>query len=230
MASILRLALLVGLAACGSSAPAPTQPPLVVGSSPAASPVTAPDGPKGSFDASALTVDGVKLGAPISALLARAPYDQPCDIDPVDKKKSTLYFWAPGECKKAPPFPGGTTLVIVTPRSSNAARAEQPMTLVAWAGGTYFDDKTNLPVHIGASSAQLEKALGTPTATKKDIELRGGQPPGRALSWGRVHALVVGDKAVVLAMGDLDVNGEGELAETLQRLHHHHLKFTKPDR
>ena len=119
---------------------------------------------------------------------------------------------------------------MVTPRPSNEARADQPITLVAWAGGTYFDDKTSLPIHIGASSAQREKAFGTPTATKKDIELRGGDPPGRALSWGRVHALVVRDKAVVLAMGDLDINGAGELAETLQRLHHHHLKYTKPDR
>jgi len=221
-------ALLFVLCACGASTPTPQNPPLA-SDVPASSPVVAANAPaKAKVDLGTLTIDGAEVGSPIGALLSRAPYDQPCDVDAIDKKKAVLFFWAAGECRKSPAFPDGTSLVIITPPGAAVARGEQPMTLVAWAGGTYFDDKTNLPVHMGASFAQLQKALGTPTATKKNIELRGGQPPGVALSWGRVHALVVGGKAAVLAMGDLDINAEGELAETLQRLHHHHLRYAKP--
>lgn len=214
--------LLVGCGG-GSGAPPPNVvvAPVVVGTGPA-SPAAAP--------AVSLTVDGAKLGDPIGALMKRAPYEQPCDVDAIDHDKATLYFWAAGECRKAPPFPGKTTLVILTPPAARAQRAEQPMVLIAWAGGSYFDDKTGLPVRIGDSPDHLVKTLGAPTATKEHVAVgREKRAGGRLVSWGRVHALVTGDKVVALAVGELDIKAEGELAETLQRLYKHHLRYAEGD-
>jgi hypothetical protein len=202
------------LVAC---APAPSTPnaPVIVATATATPVPTATTPPD-----AAPTFDGAKLGSPIGTLLARAPYEKPCDIDPIDKKKATLFFWAAGPCREAPAFPGGTTVVILTPHSTDAARAEQPVSLVAWAGGTYFDDKTSVPVRIGDTAEHARKLLGAPTATKQG-------EAGTSFSWGNVHALVIADRIVVLAMGDLDIKAEGERAETLDRLHHHHLRYTK---
>ncbi|CAN5925329.1 hypothetical protein BH11MYX4_BH11MYX4_24480 [soil metagenome] len=207
-AKLVSLALL--LTACAPT-PSPPSAPVIVATPPAPALAT--------WDG-ALVFDGVKLGSPIGALLARAPYDTPCDVDPIDKKTATLFFWAGGRCREAPAFPAATTLVILTPRATDAARGEQPVTLVAWAGGTYFDDRTSLPIRIGDAAEHARRLLGAPTATKQSDD-------SSTFSWGSVHALVIADKIAALAMGDLDIKAGGERAETLERLHHHHLRYAK---
>lgn len=223
---------------CGAPAPAtgagtPATPVVVAPVQTLASPsasasasATAPLPASRASEDAGLIVDGVKLGTPIGVLLARAPYDRPCDVDPVDHKRATLYFWAAGPCRQAPAFPGRTSLVIVTPRGADAPREQQPITLVAWAGGAYFDDKADLPIRIGDTAARALEVLGAPTATKHAIRFKDGQSSEeRTLSWGRVHAFASGQAIVALAVGDLDITAEGELAETLERLHRHHQRY-----
>lgn len=150
----------------------------------------------------ALVFDGVKLGSPIGALLARAPYDTPCDVDPIDKKTATLFFWAGGPCREAPAFPAATTLVIVTPRATDAARGEQPVTLVAWPSGShrrYRRARTKAARSTDGDQAerrQLDVLLGQrPRAgdRRQDRRARDGRPGhqggGRALREARRRAL-----------------------------------------
>jgi hypothetical protein len=161
-------------------------------------------------------------------LLARAPYDHPCDIDPIEKKTATIFFWAAGPCRDAPGFPNETSLVVVTPRAADTPRDAQPITLVAWAGGVYFDDRTNLPIRIGDTVDHALGVLGGPKATQLHVNLVNGKRTDlHLISWARVHVYAVDGRIVAIAMGELDIAAKGERAETLVRLYSHHLRYSR---
>jgi hypothetical protein len=223
----LALWLALPLAACAAP-PAPAIAPLAVppassGAPQAAAPAAASPAPHGPW-----TVDGVTPGATVGALLAREPYRAPCDVDPIDHKRATLYFWAAGPCREAPPFPGGTSVVVVTARDPNAPPEQQPIEILGWAGGAYYEGKTNLPLHLGDTPERALAALGKPTAIRQTSEIRGGARVDTiAFSWGSVHAYAVKGAVVAIALGALDLGAEGERAQTLERLYAHHVRYAQ---
>jgi hypothetical protein len=177
-----------------------------------------------------LAVDGIHLGAPIGALLARAPYAKPCDVDPIDGRTASLYFWAAGSCREAPPFPSETSVVVLTTRTHGTPPAAESITLIAWAGGPYFDGRTQLGFRMGDTSTRLTEILGSPTATQMTAELKNGVlSKSSAMSWDRVHAYFIDDKVAAVAVGELDASEpfttKSERSTTLVRLYQHHLRY-----
>ena len=78
------------------------------------------------------TFDGFSLADPVGGFIDR--FGAPCDTDPIDKERATLFFWAGADgCQEQKPFPEGTTTLVVTPYSK--AEREQPIDLLAWFGG-----------------------------------------------------------------------------------------------
>jgi hypothetical protein len=186
--------------------------------------------PSTRVDLAAITIDGIRLGTPVAEVLAREPYARPCDVDPIDDRRATLYFWAAGPCGKGAPFPGQTSVVIVTPRAPKGApEGQQPVDLLCWAGGSFFEDKTTLPIQIGADAGTARRALGPPTSEEPvtDLAERGSEEPMPnvvLLSWsGRVHALVRDGSVVALALGSLE--GGEERRKLLVSTYGHHLRF-----
>jgi hypothetical protein len=227
----------LALGSCSAPPTPPRTPVTVVAVAPAAAapaavtPTAREPSPAGR-DAR-LTVDGVDLGSPVGALLAREAYAHPCDVDPIDHRASSLYFFAAGPCRDAPPFPGETSVILVTTRNASEARGAQPLTLFAWAG-SYFDDRTQLGVRMGDSAARVTQVLGAPNRTSVFMEMKSGVGTrSTTLSWDRVHVLLVDDHVAVLAIGDLGTDvpfdavtmEPSERAQTLERLHRAHLRY-----
>lgn len=224
--------LLLAVIACTPAAPPSTAPPVVMPAltSDASPPPSASPSPP--TDAAAITVDGIRLGMPVSAVLARASYAGLCDSDPVDHGRATLYFWAAGPCRDATPFPGETSVVIVTPRAPKGAPDDQqPIDLLCWAGGSFFEGKTTLPVQIGDDVGKARRALGPPTSEEPvtDLAERGSEDPMPnvvLLSWsGRVHALARNSSVVALAVGSLE--GGEERHKVLVSTYGHHLRYLR---
>jgi hypothetical protein len=230
--ALLSSSLLLAAIACTPAAPPSSPPPPVMPAlaSDPAPPSSASPSPR--VDLAAITVDGIRLGTPVAEVLAREPYAKPCDIDPIDQSRATLYFWAAGPCRKEAPFPGQTSVVIVTPRAPKGApEGQQPIELLSWTGGSFFEGKTNLPIQIGDDAGAARGALGPPTSEEPvtDLAERGSEEPMpnvALLSWsGRVHALVRDGRVVALAVGSLE--GGEERRKVLISTYGHHLRFER---
>ena len=230
--TILPSALLLTAVAC-TPAPPPPSTPGPGSPAPIAEPSSRPSTPPSpKVDLASITVDGIRLGAPIREVLARAPYTTPCDVDPIDQRRATLYFWATGPCHDAAPFPEQTSVVIVTPRAPKGAPdQEQPVELVVWAGGSFFDGKTNLPLKIGDDAAAARASLGPPTHEEPvtDLAQPGADEPMPnvvLLSWSaRVHVLTRDGHVVAVAVGSLE--GGEERRQVVVSTYGHHLRFAR---
>jgi hypothetical protein len=184
-------------------------------------------------DLAAIEVDGIRLGTPISAVLARDPYRTPCDVDPIDHRRSTLYFWAAGPCRGGAPFPGKTSVVIITPPAPEGTPDDQgqPIELLCWAGGSFFDGKTTLPIRIGDTAQSARDALGPPTSEQPitDVVRPDADEPIPdlvLLSWQhRVHAIARDGRVVALGVGSLE--GGDERRGVLVSTYAHHLRYAR---
>jgi hypothetical protein len=160
------------------------------------------------------TFDGFSLGDPIGSFIAK--FGEPCDSDPIDKERSTLFFWAGTEgCKEQKAaFPESTTVVALTPYAK--AEREQPIDLLVWFGGAYFTTRSTLEIHIGDAAAVVEGKLGEPTFKRPidDLALPEGEgrvPGVRQASYkGDIHALFRDEHVVGIAVGKLKGGSERE--------------------
>jgi hypothetical protein len=178
-----------------------------------------------------VTVDGVRLGEPVRVLLARPDFATPCDVDPIDKRTSRLYFWAGATgCREAPAFPEQTTLVVLTPWSERAAAPEQPIDLVAWFGGHRLDTRTSLQIRIGQREADVNALLGPParrwaiTDVVTPYVAEDRVIPLQAQSHGQVHVLLREGVVVGIAVGRM--TGGTERERILTSGYAHHLRYT----
>ncbi|HNZ24792.1 MAG TPA: hypothetical protein PKL24_21785 [Polyangiaceae bacterium] len=208
--------LTVAVVACGTS----SERPIVAPMTPAPAPIAPSEEPPGD-----VRIDGIALGAPVRELLALEPFHAPCDVDAIDHKQRTLYFWAGGTCPQASPFPDATTVVVLTPRAKDVPHGDQPITLVAWSG-PYFDKRTTLPVRVGDKRTDAERALGKAVCARVTVSTENGQKHEAATcTWDRVHAYFVDGVIAVLAIGELTADSDEESAATLERLYAHHLRY-----
>ena len=159
--------LTVAVVACGTS----SERPIVAPMTPAPAPIAPSEEPPGD-----VRIDGNALGAPVRELLALEPFHAPCDVDAIDHKQRTLYFWAGGTCPQASPFPDATTVVVLTPRAKDVPHGDQPITLVAWSG-PYFDKRTTLPVRVGDKRTDAAPALGKPVCARVPVATGTGPTP-----------------------------------------------------
>lgn len=195
-----RAALLVALASCKPG------PPPVQNTTPL-------------MHATGMSFDGFSLGDPVGSFVAK--FGEPCDIDPIDKERSTLFFWSGVEgCREQKAFPEGTTVIVLTPY--NKAEREQPMDLLAWFGGSYFNTRATVEAHIGDMAPEVDKKLGEPTH-KQPVE--DSKLPGTRIATYKndVHVIFQEERAVGIAVGKL--RGGTERENILSNGYAHHLRY-----
>ncbi len=172
------------------------------------------------------TFDTFSLGDPVGGFVDR--YGAACDDDPIDKERSTLYFWSGFDgCKEQKPFPEETTVVAVTPFSK--AWRDQPVDLLVWFGGTYYNNRSSLKIKIGDKAADVDKQL---ELVHKDAVENVAGPEGKidglrqATYAHDIHVLYRDERVVGIGVGKL--KGGEEREHVLSHGYAHHLKFAKP--
>jgi hypothetical protein len=175
------------------------------------------------------TFDGFSLGDPVGSFITK--FGEPCDSDPIDKERTTLFFWAGHDgCGEQKAFAEDTTVVVLTPYSK--AEREQPIDLLAWFGGGYFSARATLEIHIGDTAAQVDGKLGEAVYRRPIDDLAADEGDGRmagvrqASYKGDVHALFRDDRVVGIAVGKL--KGGNERENILSVGYAHHLRYAKP--
>lgn len=167
-----------------------------------------------------LTFDTLSLGDPVSAFIDR--FGDPCDDDPIDRERATLYFWAGGDgCKEQKPFPEDTTVIAVTPYSK--AAKEQPVELLVWFGGAYFNNRSSMKIRIGDRVSAVNNALGEPVHQNAIEDLADIKDAKRVDYNNDIHVLFRGDEVVGIAVGRM--RGGEEREALLARGYAHHLKY-----
>lgn len=92
--------------------------------------------------------DGFKLGDNYAEkVMNRAPYDKPCDNDPIDNKNRRFMVYGAEPCRDKT-FPDKTTVMFYL-KFSEKDRYAQPIEAFAYLGGHYFDTRTNFFISIG---------------------------------------------------------------------------------
>lgn len=173
------------------------------------------------------TFDTFSLGDPVGGFVDR--YGKACDDDPIDKERSMLFFWAGADgCKEQKAFPEDTTVVVLTP--FNKAWRDQPVDLLAYFGGTYFNNRSSMKIRIGDPAADADKKLGE-LVHKNNVEGITG-PDGpltnlRQASYPNdVHVLIHNERIVGIAVGKL--KGGEDRESVLGDGYANHLRYLKP--
>lgn len=202
-------ALAAALGACGPAA-APSVPPLEpappapapTAAAPAPAPLAAASaqGPRRPTAAS-FTFDGFALGAPYaSAVMARAPYDAPCDDDPIDERARRFMVYGGLPCRGRA-FPEETTVLFYLRFAAGDARLEQPIEAFAWLGGGYFSTRSTFPLRVGEPASRAEEVLGPAVRTFR-LERKEHTLTVQTHA-GDVHALVVGATLAGFVVGPM---------------------------
>ena len=103
-AATIAVGLLLGVG-CSGAAPSPVAPVVVdirepaAGPAPSVSAAPAP-APQPPSRASEYAFDGFQLGSRFAtAVMARAPYEMPCDVDPVDHRSGQVVVYGALPCR-----------------------------------------------------------------------------------------------------------------------------------
>lgn len=106
------------------------------------------------------TFDGLSIGG--SFARSRAPYDHPCDSDPLDTEPNIKVMFYTGKECRGHQFPDGTSVIVLVDSASSEISA------LAWVGGSYFDSR-GAPLKTGTPVGEAVKAWGQPSA-KFDLQ------------------------------------------------------------
>ncbi|MDY0004490.1 MAG: hypothetical protein RBU30_24555 [Polyangia bacterium] len=146
--------------------------------------------------------DGFRLGDPYAGLLARAPYNRPCDDDPVDERKRRAMVYGALPCR-GQTFPEQTTVVIFLKMNPPGAPfTAQPVEALVWLHGSYFRKRSDFPVHPGDRLDLGRRKLGKATG---QMALKDRRLPALTV-WrfpGDVHLLAQGELIRGVAIGPM---------------------------
>jgi hypothetical protein len=120
---------------------------------PSSAPV-APDAAQAAF-----TFDGFHLGDTFGSIATRAPYNDPCDIDPIEDGAFTGVVYGARPCRDRA-FPEHTTVVLVLSRTEGLPDESQTILGLAWMGGGYFNERSDFPLDVGEPAARASEVLG----------------------------------------------------------------------
>ena len=94
------------------------------------------------------TFDGFKLGDDYAnKVMSRAPYDKPCDNDPIDNNARRFMVYGAQPCRDLT-FPNDTTVMFYLKYSAED-RYAQPIETFAYLHGSYFNDKSDFFIKPG---------------------------------------------------------------------------------
>jgi hypothetical protein len=196
--------------ACVKSPPAPASPELVtaVVGSPA----------RGPFRAEAMSFDGFTLGSRYgSQVMPRAPYREPCDDDPIDRRSQRFMVYGGLPCRGRA-FPESTTVMFYLPYVENrGAPYDEPIVAFAWMGGSYFTTRTNFPLRTGEPALRAAEVLGSPVVTfplrRKRSRLLVQRHPGE------IYSLVDADRLVGFVVGAMPEDPKREQWRGLMQMY-----------
>jgi hypothetical protein len=169
------------------------------------------------------TFDGFKLGDEYAAkVMRRAPYDQPCDDDPIDKRARRFMVYGALPCRDRT-FPDKTTVMFYL-RFAEEKPLQQPIQAFAYLYGSYFDSRTDFPLKPGTSLDQARKALGKagPSFT---IERKRTTLTVHPFS-GDVYVVARGEKAVGFVLGPMPADPQSEQWRGLMQMY---VRYTPQD-
>jgi hypothetical protein len=173
--------------------------------------------------AASYTFDGFKLGDEYAAkVMSRAPYDQPCDDDPIDKKARRFMVYGALPCRDRA-FPDQTTVMFYL-RFSEEKPLQQPIQAFAYLYGSYFNSRTDFPLKPGTTLDRAVKVLGTAGATfeieRKRTRLTVHPFPGD------VYAVAKGPKVVGFVLGPMPADPGSEQWRGLMQMY---VRYTPQD-
>jgi len=147
--------------------------------------------------ATSFTFDGFQLGNDFATkVMARAPYQHPCDDDPVANGAQRVVIYAGRECR-GQTFPSSTTVVFFLAHAEGDSRFAQPIQAMAWMGGNYFEqnNRSDFPARLNQPVAAVDRILGQPARTfslgPATVRVHAGDIYSVALE-GRVKVYIVG--------------------------------------
>jgi hypothetical protein len=162
------------------------------------------------------TFDGFRLGDEYAAkVMSRAPYDQPCDDDPIDKKARRFMVYGALPCRDRT-FPDKTTVMFYL-RFSEEKPLQQPIEAFAWLYGSYFNSRTDFPLKPGTPLARARQAFGKPGATF-DIERKRTKLTVHPFA-GDVYVVAKGDRIVGFVVGPMPTDPGSEQWRGLMQMY-----------
>jgi hypothetical protein len=185
--------------------------------------VAAPGGAAPPKRAGDYTFDGFKLGDEYAAkVMRRAPYDQPCDDDPIDKKARRFMVYGALPCRDRT-FPDQTTVMFYL-RYSEDKPLQQPIQAFAYLYGSYFNSRTDFPLKPGTTLDRARQALGkagpTFTIARKRDSLTVHPFPGD------VYVVAKDAKVVGFVLGPMPADPQSEQWRGLMQMY---VRYTPKD-
>lgn len=182
------------------------------------------NGPARAMTAGGLTLDGFRLGDRFSSVMGRDPYTEPCDNDPIDKRKRRFMVYGALPCRGRT-FPEGTTVAFYLAFADGADRYAQPIEAFAWLGGTYFESRSSFPLRVGQSVRSVDGVLGEPSAT---VEVsRNGKSLTARRHAGDIWSVAEGEAVVGFVLGPMPTDPDSEQWRGLAQMY---FRYTKPEK
>lgn len=161
--------------------------------------------------------DGLVLGDSFKSSLGdRKPYDEPCDIDPVDGKKRRMVIYTALNCKKD--FPDNTSIIYYL-KYSDKDPLNQPVKAFAFLRGRFFVGKSNFPFRPGlVFDGTIRKRVLKTFILKREkdsgsIELKVHQ------YHGNIYCLTDKDIIAGFAFGDMPDDPKSEQWQSIIKLY-----------
>lgn len=153
--------------------------------------------------------DGFRLGDDYARLMKRAPYSQPCDNDPIDKRARRAMVYGALPCG-GHTFPEQTSVLLyLRMNAPGQPKYAQPIEAIIWLHGQYFRKRSTFPIHPGDPLAKARRIFGAPVGT---LQLRGKRIPALTVHRFRGDVAVLTEGTLVrgVAVGALPRDPDSE--------------------
>ncbi len=152
--------------------------------------------------------DGFSLGDAFDTVMARAPYDNPCDDDAVDGRARRFMVYGALPCRERT-FPEETTVFFFIEHTEDRAKSFSTGILAfGYLHGTYFNTKTTFPLSTGEKMDRVRATMGTVrgsfTIERKDHVLLVERYDGD------VHVVIKDDRAFGYVFGPMPADPQNE--------------------
>ena len=160
--------------------------------------------------------DGFALGDNYAEkAMSRAPYDGPCDNDPIDNRARRFMVYGGLPCRERV-FPEKTTVMFYL-KFSETDEYAQPIEAFAWLYGGYFNGRTDFPLRPGDSLEAAKKKLGAPSGTFA-ISRKKSRLTVHVFA-GDVYVLCIGRKIIGFVVGPMPPDPENEQWRGLMQMY-----------
>ena len=153
--------------------------------------------------------DGFRVGDNFGKIFGRAPYNTPCDDDPVDKRRLRAMVYGALPCRRLV-FPEKTTVVLLLKNERPTGhRYGLPIVALAYLHGRYFKTRSNFPIHPGDRFQKARRVLGRVLGT---LQLRVRRRPSMTVHRfaGDIQILTEGTLVRGVVVGNMPIDPRNE--------------------